>query len=162
MRPKKFSSHANTCIVILGLIFCTSLIYAQSKKQITSEPLSNEQLIEPEKLAKVLSDSLTEKPLILHVGVPFQFVNAHIPGAKHTGMASTSKGIESLKKEVKELPRDKKIILYCGCCPWKECPNVRPAFKVMQEMGFTKVKVLYISKNFQKDWIDKKFPIEKR
>jgi thiosulfate/3-mercaptopyruvate sulfurtransferase len=158
---KDFFSLANACIIVLGLISSASLSYAQDDTQVTSDPWSDNQLIEPQKLADILLDSLAVKPLILHVGVPFQFAIAHISGAKHTGMASRPEGIEALKKEVKELPRDKEIILYCGCCPWKNCPNIRPAFKVMQNVGFTKVKVLYISKNFQKDWINKNLPVDK-
>ena len=157
----KTSSIFAAFISVLVLFFSASLVYAQDVGQNTSDPWSENQLIEPEALAETLSDSLSAKPLILHIGVLFQFKIAHIPGAKHTGMASTPGGIETLKKEVESIPRDSQIILYCGCCPWKDCPNVRPAFKLMQEMGFTKVQVLFISKNLQKDWIDKNFSIEK-
>mgnify|MGYP001607566223 CR=1 FL=1 len=102
-----------------------------------------------------------KKTFVLHTGVPFLYRSAHIPGSVHVGQASTAEGIEKLKKEVQGLPRDKEIILYCGCCPWKDCPNMRPAFKAMQEMGFTKIKALYLPNNLEQDWIEKGFPIEK-
>lgn len=143
-------------------------MYAQDSKQTSnppnfqsSDPWSDSSLAEPEMLAKTLSDSLAVKPLILHVGVSFQFKNAHIPGALHTEMASTPEGIEALKNEVKNLPLNTGITLYCGCCPWNDCPNIRPAFKLLQQLGFTKVNILHIPTNFQKDWIDKKYPIER-
>jgi 3-mercaptopyruvate sulfurtransferase SseA len=148
-------------IIALALYSSASLIYAQDK-QVTSDPWPDNQVLKPEKLEKMLSNSTEVKPLIMQVGVSFQYKNAHIPGAKYTGMAATPEGIESLKKEVQKLSRDKEIILYCGCCPWKDCPNIRPAFKTLQQMGFKNVNALYISKNFQTDWIDKKFPVEKK
>ncbi len=150
-----------TFVSIILFVFTASLLHAQDTSQTSKLPTFQSSSIEPAMLAKTLSDSATTKPVILHVGVPFQFKNAHIPGAKHTGMASTSEGTESLKKEVENLPHDTTIIIYCGCCPWKDCPNIRPAFRELQKMGFTKVSVLHISTNFQKDWIDKKYPVER-
>lgn len=156
---------------IILFIFTASFLYAQDTRQTSNNRISqssyipifqsfDSSLIEPAVLAKTLSDSLAAKPVILHVGVPFQFKNAHIPGAKHTGMASTPDGIEALDK-LEKLPTDTTIIIYCGCCPWKDCPNIRPAFRELQQSGFTKVYTLHISTNFQKDWIDKKYPVEK-
>jgi hypothetical protein len=155
------------CIILFIFISTISLIYAQDSTLTSnppnfqsSTPSFDSSLIEPGTLAKALSDSKAAKPLIFHVGVTFQF-KTHIPGAKHTGMASTPEGIKTLKQAAENLERSKEIILYCGCCPWKDCPNIRPAFRLLQHMGFTKVKVLHIPKNFQTDWIDKNFPIEK-
>jgi hypothetical protein len=59
-------------------------------------------------------------------------------------------------------PRDREIVIYCGCCPWEKCPNIRPAFAALQEMGFTHVKALYVPDNLAKDWIGKGFPTDKR
>jgi thiosulfate/3-mercaptopyruvate sulfurtransferase len=59
---------------------------------------------------------------------------------------------------VKSLPHDKLIVLYCGCCPWGHCPNVRPAYHQLNAMGFNHVKVLYIANNFGTDWVDKGYP----
>ena len=52
------------------------------------------------------------------------------------------------------------IVLYCGCCPWGRCPNVGPAYKLLLDMGFTRVKVLYLADNFGADWVNKGFPVE--
>lgn len=134
---------------------------AKENIQIPSDPWTASQLIKPEELAKLLSDSRGEKPLVLHVGYSVLYRSAHIPGAKHIGPASEPAGVNELKKEAQNLSRNKEIVVYCGCCPWKDCPNIRPAFKTMQEMGFTKVKVLYLPNNFPQDWINKGFPVEK-
>jgi len=53
------------------------------------------------------------------------------------------------------------IVLYCGCCPWNHCPNVKPAYDALQAMGFRNLKVLYIANNFGADWVDKGYPTAK-
>lgn len=118
---------------------------------------TDEQLIRPEEL--LLSSA--EKPLVLHVGMAFLFKGGHIPGSKYAGQASTAEGLGTLKKTVQALPPNQGIVLYCGCCPLKDCPNVAPAFKTLREMRFTNVKVLYLLNSFAQDWVEKGFPIEK-
>lgn len=66
-----------------------------------------------------------------------------------------------LKVELQKIAKDKRIILYCGCCPWKNCPNVRPAYTVAHDMGFRNVEVLYLPNNFKIDWMKKGSPVEK-
>ena len=119
-----------------------------------------EQLMYPEELVKRMS-SAQERPLLLHIGVAFLFRNGHIPRSTYVGQASKTEGIENLKKEVQQVPRNREIVLYCGCCPWKDCPNIRPAFKVLREMSFTNVKPLYLPTSFAQDWVEKGFPVEK-
>jgi thiosulfate/3-mercaptopyruvate sulfurtransferase len=52
------------------------------------------------------------------------------------------------------------MVIYCGCCPWEKCPNVQPAMTTLQEMGFTRVRVLHLPDNFKTNWIDKGYPVE--
>jgi len=52
-------------------------------------------------------------------------------------------------------------VIYCGCCPWSHCPNVKSADDALRAMGFIHVKVLYISNNFGADWVDKGYPVGK-
>lgn len=127
----------------------------------SSAPWQSNQIIQPEALVKSLAPATGEKPLVICVGFPILYQGGHIVGAKFAGPACKPQGIQALKQVVQSLPKDKQIVLYCGCCPWKRCPNIRPAFRTMQELGFTNVKVLSIPTNFRKDWVDKGFPIEK-
>lgn len=127
----------------------------------SSVPWQENQIITPTALVKVLSADNSEKPLVLCVGFPVLYQGGHIVGAKFAGPASRSAGIQALKHAVQNLPRDKHIVLYCGCCPWNRCPNIRPAFSTVQELGFTNVQVLSLPTNFREDWIAKGFPIEK-
>ena len=62
---------------------------------------------------------------------------------------------------VVSVSKKKTIVLYCGCCPWNRCPNLGPAFKHLQELGFTNVKVLYLADNLGTDWVAKGYPVER-
>jgi len=116
------------------------------------------QLINPEDLVNILQSTKGEKPLILNVGPHLLYMQAHIPGSEYIGAGSDSQGIESLRRRVKPLSRKTFIVLYCGCCPWSHCPNVRPAYNELHKEGFTNVKVLYIADNFGADWVYKSYP----
>ena len=84
----------------------------------------------------------------------------HIVGSVYAGPGSTAAGLAMLKAEAGKLPRDREIVIYCGCCPWDRCPNVTPAFEMLKGMGFTKVKALYLGTGFKVDWIDKGYKVE--
>ncbi len=120
-------------------------------------------LINPEDLVKILQTSGKEKdkPLMIQVGSHVLFGQAHIPGSEYIGPASSESGLAQLRKRMEPLPRAKFIVLYCGCCPWGHCPNVKPADDALHAMGFTNVKVLFISDNFGTNWVDKGYPVAK-
>ena len=135
------------------------LMAAQAVGQATSIPTSRQ--IMPEDLVKMLQNSAKEKPLMIQVGSHVLYAQAHIPGSEYIGPASSETGLQQLRKRVEALPRTKLIVLYCGCCPWSHCPNVKPADDALQAMGFKNVKVLYISDNFGTNWVDKGYPTAK-
>ncbi|HEY6371985.1 MAG TPA: rhodanese-like domain-containing protein [Candidatus Sulfotelmatobacter sp.] len=118
-------------------------------------------LIQTEELAKMIQAPGNDKPLMIQVGSHVLFSQAHIPGSEHIGPASSEAGVQQLRKRVEPLPRTKFIVLYCGCCPWGHCPNVKPADDALHAMGFTNVKVLYISDNLGTNWVDKGYPVAK-
>jgi thiosulfate/3-mercaptopyruvate sulfurtransferase len=126
-----------------------------------SDPWQASQLMTPEGLTASLSKATVDKPLVLYVGYPILYQGAHITGATFAGPGSKPDGLHTLNQEVKSLQRDKQIVLYCGCCPWKDCPNIRPAFQTLKDLGFTNVKALYLPKNLLTDWIAKGFPTQK-
>jgi len=123
--------------------------------------LSPDVLIIPEDVARILQSSKGDKPLIIHVGFHVLYSQGHIPGSEYIGPASQDEMVEKLRKRVESLPRGKFIVLYCGCCPWTNCPTVKPAYEALHSMGFTKLKVLYIPNNFGQDWMYKGFPVVK-
>ncbi|MBI3475882.1 MAG: rhodanese-like domain-containing protein [Acidobacteria bacterium] len=118
------------------------------------------QLINPDELVKILQ-SKGAQPLMIQVGSHVLFSQAHIPGSEYIGPASSESGLQQLRKRVESLPKNKFIVIYCGCCPWNHCPNVEPAANVLHAMGFTNVKVLYIAGNFGMDWVEKGYPVAK-
>jgi thiosulfate/3-mercaptopyruvate sulfurtransferase len=116
-------------------------------------------MMQPEELVTVLK-SPTRKPPVLQVGSHVMYAQAHIPGSEYVGAANTAAGLAALRKRVATLNKNEAVILYCGCCPWVKCPNIRPAFKQLQSLGYMNVKVLYLADNFGTDWVNKGFPVE--
>ena len=127
-----------------------------------SEPWTNSEIQQPADLAKELSDPKSKKPVIIYVGFEFLYWSARIPGAVFHGPAANPCGLEELKKWADNVPRGQPIVIYCGCCPWNRCPNVRPAFKALHEMGFSRLKVLFLKTDLATDWVQKGFPVQKR
>jgi thiol-disulfide isomerase/thioredoxin len=136
-----------------------SLAISHSFGQAISIPAARQ--IGPEALLKILQSSSNEKPLLIQVGSHVLYSQAHIPGSEYIGPASSETGLQQLRKRVEALPRTKFIVLYCGCCPWSHCPNIKPADDALQAMGFTNVKTLYIAENFGADWVEKGYPVAK-
>lgn len=143
----------------LAVILAFSVMaITQVAGQATSIPAARQ--ISPEALVKILQNS-KEKPLMIQVGSHVLYSQAHIPGSEYIGPASGEAGLQQLRKRVETLPRTKSIVLYCGCCPWSHCPNVKPADDLLQSMGFNNIKVLYIANNFGADWVAKGYPVAK-
>ena len=144
---------------IVLAVAAASLMALQVAGQATAIPASRQ--ITPEDLVKLLQSSPEQKPLMIQVGSHVLYSQAHIPGSEYLGPGSNDAGLQSLRKRVAALPRTKLIVLYCGCCPWGHCPNVKPADDALHALGFTNVKVLYIADNFGANWVDKGYPTAK-
>lgn len=117
--------------------------------------------IEPADLSKALAEAKGNKPLVIHVGFRNLYTQAYIPGAEYQGPGSKPEGLELLRKRVASLPKNKYIVIYCGCCPWTHCPNMKPAYDALHALGFTNIKVLHIDNNFKTDWVDKGYTVSK-
>jgi thiosulfate/3-mercaptopyruvate sulfurtransferase len=124
---------------------------------LAADPWADSEVVAPDALAKDLNGRL-----VIYVGFNVLYRAAHIAGTIYAGPASQPEGIAELKKAVAGEPRDRDIVLYCGCCPMEKCPNIRPAFAMLHEMGFTRVRVLGVPANLKTDWIDKGYPTDKR
>jgi thiosulfate/3-mercaptopyruvate sulfurtransferase len=59
------------------------------------------------------------------------------------------------------LPKTTNVVIYCGCCPMERCPNVRPAFTALRELGLAKLRVLILPTSFEVDWAEKGYPYDK-
>lgn len=114
---------------------------------------TKDQLLEPQALAATLATG-KNLPVIFSVGP-----GATIPHTVHIGTTNESANLDQLKKKVEVLPKTANIVLYCGCCPFEHCPNVRPAMAALKVAGFTNYKLLNLPSNLKKDWIDKGYPV---
>jgi thiosulfate/3-mercaptopyruvate sulfurtransferase len=114
--------------------------------------------MEPRELAARLQTK-GPAPAVFQVGPNVLYRSKHIPGAVYAGPAAETQGLAALRAATAKMPREREIVVYCGCCPWDHCPNVKPALDLLRGMGFTRVKALYIPTNFKADWIDRGYPV---
>jgi len=147
-----------TIIVITALL---TISFATTLSAFQASAIPTARLIQPEDLVKILQNPTATKPLLIQAGSHVLYAQAHIPGSEYIGPAANDAGLQQLRKRVDSLPRNKFIVLYCGCCPWNHCPNVKPADDALSAMGFTNVKILYIADNFGANWVDKGYPVAK-
>ena len=116
-------------------------------------------LVQPRELAAQLAGKEAH-PAIFMVGPNVLYRSKHIPGSMYAGPGVMETGMAVLKMEAAKLPRDREVVVYCGCCPWDRCPFVRPALDLLKQMGFTKAKTLYLKTGFKTDWLDKGYAAE--
>lgn len=138
--------------VVIVLMLLSAGAFAQDSAALTKAEIT------PQALVRILQSNQGSKLLILNVGPRVLYAQAHIEGAEFIGPTSDPRGIEVLRQRVKSVPKSKQIVLYCGCCPWDRCPNVRPAFAELKKLRFTNVKVLHIANNIGADWVEKDYP----
>lgn len=158
-RERVFCGPALIAAVVLVTIMAAAQSGGQSPLALELPPGSAE-LIQPQDLLKVFQSGAV-KPTVLYVGPHFLYAQAHIRGAEFIGPASSPEPLDKLRKRVARLPKNSPIVVYCGCCPWQHCPNIRIALKELRQMGFTAVKALYIANSFGTDWVEKGYPVEK-
>ena len=116
-------------------------------------------LVQPQDLAAQLAGT-GARPAVFMVGPNVLYRSRHIPASVYAGPGRSEEGLAMLKAEAGKLPRDREVVVYCGCCPWDRCPNVKPAVDLLKQMGFGKVKALYLGTGFKVDWLDKGYSSE--
>jgi thiosulfate/3-mercaptopyruvate sulfurtransferase len=116
-------------------------------------------VVQPAELAAQLTGK-GPRPAIFYVGPNVLYRSKHIPGSVYAGPGAKPEGLEAFKAAVSKTPRDRPLFVYCGCCPWDHCPNIRPVMALLKEMGFSHAKAMYMPLNFKADWIDKGYPVE--
>jgi rhodanese-like protein len=123
-----------------------------------SDPWASGELLQPAQLAQAIQSG--KAPILLSVAFPVLYRGKHIVHAINAGPTSKPEGIEALKTAVAGLPKDADLVIYCGCCPMVKCPNIRPAYRTLKELGFTHVRVLSLPTNLHTDWVSKDYPSE--
>ena len=138
-------------IKILGflLLFIGEKATAQNKINWT-----NDDLLEPSDLSATIKSN-KNVPVIFSIGP-----GAIIPHSKDIGMIKETENMQKFKDQLSTLAKDTQIVIYCGCCPFEHCPNVRPAIQLMKDLNFTNYKLLNLPHNIKIDWINKGFPTQ--
>jgi thiosulfate/3-mercaptopyruvate sulfurtransferase len=146
--------------VSFSAVVAATVVFALAQdlaKQGDPLPPGSRQLIQAEELAQALKGE--REPVVLYVGPKSIYVQAHIPGAENIGPVVRPEGMEKLRAREASLPKDSPVVIYCGCCPWDHCPNIRPAYAELKKAGFTNVRVLYLENSFGVNWKDKGLPV---
>jgi hypothetical protein len=144
---------------IIAATVAFALMQHLAKPEDPPKPGSS-QLIQAEELAQALKGA--GRPVVLYVGPKSIYAQAHIQGAENIGPVGRPEGIEKLRIRAASLPKDSLVVIYCGCCPWDHCPNIRPAYAEFKKAGFTNVRVLYLENSFGANWKDKGLPVATR
>ena len=143
-----------TTFRVLSFALLTTICLSQE----AANPWPNADLLEPPALVQALQSP--KPPMVIAVAFPVLYRSRHILHAIDATPGSTPEGIAALKKAVAGLAKDTDIVVYCGCCPMVKCPNIRPAYRTLKELGFTRVRVLNIATNMSADWYTKDYPSE--
>jgi hypothetical protein len=134
--------------LIIGLFF---LVFSSFN---FSDPWKEANLMAPETLANMIGNA-PERPIrIINIG-PAGLIKL----ANDIGPMSDVANVEKLKNLLRTTEKSIPVVIYCGCCPFKNCPNIRPAFELLKFYKFQKPYLLNLSHNLKVDWIDKGYPM---
>ena len=144
----------------LFFILCCSLsllfISCNNSSAQNPENWTKEQLAEPAALAKSIYTKQNDAT-IFSVGP-----GAVIPNSIDIGSVKEEDNMQKFKEAIDKLPKDTHIVIYCGCCPFEHCPNVRPAIAYLKSQSYTNYYLLDLLHNIKTDWIDKGYPVVKK
>ena len=116
---------------------------------------TEDQLMPPAQLAQRLQSG-KNIPVLFSIGP-----SAVIPHSIDIGMVQEKENLQKLEKQLRSVPKGSTVVVYCGCCPYAHCPNVRPAMALLKKMKFTHYYLLDLPHNIKTDWMDKRYPTGK-
>jgi len=140
--------------IILFAMIASFTVFGQGSSTSGTEPWTAAQLLDPAVLVKTLNNAESPQPYIFCIGP-----QAVIKGTIDIGPTREKANLEEFRKQLEKLPKDANIVVYCGCCPFASCPNIRPAFELLNKMQFKNHKLLNLPRNVKVDWIDKGYPV---
>ena len=122
--PAKIFIMKTTVISLITAAVLTLTSFIQQQ-----DPWKKEQIISTKDLAAKIQNNSKDLPVIINVG-PME----NIKTAIKVGNADSDEGIKKLTTTVSGMKKTSKMVIYCGCCSYANCPNIRPAFNKLQEL----------------------------
>jgi len=95
-------------VAVLLFLIATAFIEKQT------EPWRPDQLMAPKDLAEIINNTTSVKSLIISIG-PVGLIK----GAVDIGPTHEKDNLSKLKKLLQNENKDRDIVIYCGCCPFK-------------------------------------------
>lgn len=138
--------------LLFALVFICSGLY---NNVFQAPTWKKEQLMATKELADKITANTKDKPLIFNVG-PMD----NIKGAVAMGAATNITFGEKMKATLAMENKTKAVVVYCGCCSYSSCPNIKPAYDILIAQGFKNTKVLELPEGIKPDWVAKGYPME--
>lgn len=137
---------------LLTLVFALSgLLHAYGQAPVWKK----EQLMPTQELADKINTNAKDKPVVFNVG-PMD----NIKTAIFVGRATSATCAEKMKSALAMESKTKSVVVYCGCCSFSSCPNLKPAYDALISQGFKNTRILEIPEGLKPDWVAKGFPME--
>ena len=146
-------------LTLLFSVFGSSLSFAHSTIRSNQaldkkDNWTQKDLIEPTALATIIAKPKANQPKIFNIGVV-----DNIKGAINMGGVSEKENLQKLNNALSKLPKSTFLVVYCGCCPFERCPNIRPAMTLLKTLGFKNGRLLNLPTNLKQNWVDKGYPL---
>lgn len=139
----------------MKFILTLALAFSAALASFSQAPLwKKEQLMPTQELADKLKSN-KDLPMVFNVG-PMDNIKTAIA----VGRATSVTGIEKIKSTLAWEPKTRAVVVYCGCCSYASCPNIKPAYDAVLAAGFKNVKVLELPVGIKEDWVAKSYPME--
>lgn len=137
---------------IIYFFFVLVTLSCENSSAQNPENWTSKDLTAPSDLAATLKSN-KNVPIMFSIGP-----GAIIPNSIDIGMVKDKKNMDKFRAQISKLPKTANILIYCGCCPYEHCPDVRPAIALLKNMKFTNYHLLDLPQNIKTDWIAKGYP----
>jgi len=137
---------------ILTLVLIIISVTVASAQQVIWK---KEQLMPTSEMAEKIKTNAKDKPLLFNVG-PME----NIKGAVFVGRGTSVSSIDKMKSTLSMENKNRTVVVYCGCCSYASCPNIKPAYDALISLGFKNAKVLELPEGIKPDWVAKGYPME--
>ncbi|SDO28930.1 hypothetical protein SAMN05421820_113108 [Pedobacter steynii] len=152
MKNTIFQTMFLTLLMVCILTFSRAQVLPSTGATLQKNTWTTSQLMKPETLVKMIRTG--QKVKIYNIGVV-----QNIKGAVNMGAAGEKENLKKFAQVLKGVPANTTLVVYCGCCPMDKCPNIRPAFQLLNDLKFKNARLLELPVNVKTDWIDKGYPL---